>query len=534
MFSEDHYFNTMSEEDLWKRYCGFLDLSLEEFMSVQRELLTDEIGLVGNSILGKKIMGNQRPRTVEEFRRLVPLTTYNDYEPYLNARQEDALGAKPHFWCHTAGRSGQFKWIPQSSEVVDKAVRSYLGSFILAASNRRGEVNIAPGDRLLTLLPPPPYTTGSVMQSIAQRISLRIIPPLDMSGMDFQERIKTGFQMALEEDIDIIGSVVGILVRMGREFSGQTRKTRMSPYMARPKVIWRYTRAWLRSKRAKRPMLPKDLWQPKAILAGGLDTSIYKDDIAYYWGKPPYEVYAGTEALIYALQAWNRRGLTFLPDTAFWEFIPQSDKLDITENSADKFPRTVLFNELEKDKLYEVVLTQLYGMPLLRYRMNDIIKVVSLEDRETGIKLPQVVFQRKAGEVINLGNMVHLDEKSLWQAVANCGVNYTEWCAFKDFNRSQALLHIYIELKEEMNAKELEKHLDEQLKLIDADYKDVEIYLKYWPLKVSLLSPGTFRNFAEERKKNGAEMTRLKPAHVNAPENELQQLQQISEALKVK
>jgi hypothetical protein len=533
VLSEDLYFANMTEGDLWKRYCGFLDLSLEEFMAVQRELLTDEIELVGKSPLGQKIMGAKTPRSIEEFRLQVPLTTYADYEPYLSARQEEALAAKPQFWCHTAGRSGQFKWIPHSSEVVDKAVRSYLGSFILAASSHKGEVNIAPGDRLLTLLPPPPYTTGTVMQSIAQRISLRIIPPLDTSNMDFQERIKKGFQMALEDDVDIIGSVVGVLVRMGKEFSGQSHNTKISPRMMRPKVIARYIRAWSRAKRAKRAILPKDLWQTKAIIAGGLDTAIYKDDIAYYWGKPPYEIYAGTEALVYALQAWNRRGMTFLPDTAFWEFLPQSNGHDQPGNGQNG-PQTVLFNELEKDKLYEVVLTQLYGMPLLRYRMNDIIKVIALEDPETGVKLPQVVFQRKAGEVINLGNMVHLDEKSLWQAIAKCDVNYTEWCAFKDFDRSRALLHLYIELKDEIDTGELERRLDAQLRLVDSDYKDVEIYLKYWPLKITILAPGTFRAFAEERKKNGADLVHLKPAHVNAPEAELIQLRQVSEAAKVK
>jgi phenylacetate-coenzyme A ligase PaaK-like adenylate-forming protein len=181
-----------------------------------------------------------------------------------------------------------------------------------------------------------------------------------------------------------------------------------------------------------------------------------------------------------------------------------------------------------------VVLTQLYGMPLLRYRMNDIIKVIALEDPETGVKLPQVVFQRKAGEVINLGNMVHLDEKSLWQAIAKCDVNYTEWCAFKDFDRSRALLHLYIELKDEIDTGELERRLDAQLRLVDSDYKDVEIYLKYWPLKITILAPGTFRAFAEERKKNGADLVHLKPAHVNAPEAELIQLRQVSEAAKVK
>ncbi|GAI97446.1 unnamed protein product, partial [marine sediment metagenome] len=59
MLSEDRYFKTLSEDDLWKRYCGFFDLSIDAFMDIQKELLMDQIEMVSDSALGKKIMGNQ-------------------------------------------------------------------------------------------------------------------------------------------------------------------------------------------------------------------------------------------------------------------------------------------------------------------------------------------------------------------------------------------------------------------------------------------------------------------------------------------
>ena len=79
MPTEDKYFETLSEKELWQRYCGFLDLSLTEFMDIQSRLLMNQIGLVANSPLGKKIMKNQKPTLVEEFRKLIPLTSYDDY-----------------------------------------------------------------------------------------------------------------------------------------------------------------------------------------------------------------------------------------------------------------------------------------------------------------------------------------------------------------------------------------------------------------------------------------------------------------------
>ena len=121
MLSEDRCFRTLNERELWQRYCGHLDLSPGEFMEIQKDLLIHQINTVADSLLGKKIMGGKKPRSVEEFRRLVPLTTYEDYEPYLSERQEHALAVKPLFWCHSAGRGGEFKWLPYTSQAAEVA-----------------------------------------------------------------------------------------------------------------------------------------------------------------------------------------------------------------------------------------------------------------------------------------------------------------------------------------------------------------------------------------------------------------------------
>jgi len=65
-------------EELWQRCCSFIDLSLEDYMSIQRRLLLEQIELLKRCKLGKSIMRGAYPGTVEEFRRQVPLTTYAD------------------------------------------------------------------------------------------------------------------------------------------------------------------------------------------------------------------------------------------------------------------------------------------------------------------------------------------------------------------------------------------------------------------------------------------------------------------------
>jgi hypothetical protein len=531
MLSEDKYFRDLTEAELWQRYCGFLDLSIDEFMDIQKELLMDEIARVADSILGKKIMGNRKPRSVEEFRQTVPLTTYEDYEPYLSKQQEDALAEKPYLWCHSAGRGGRFKWFPHSSEAFEKTVRSYLGCMILSATSNRGQVNIAPGFRLFVIVAPPPYTSGNIMLAIAQSISMRDMPPFEDMTMSFEERVRKGFHMALKDGVDILGAMSSILVSMGEAFSEQTSIMKFSTSMLHPKIIRRLLQAWLRSKNEKRTILPKDLWNPKGILAYGLDTSIYKDAVTHYWGITPHESYAGTEGLVYAMQAWNRKGMTFVPDTVFLELIPYEQRKPEHREDEGYLPSTVLLSEVEEGKLYEIVITQFYGMPLLRYRLNDIIKVIAVRDEQAGINLPQIVFQHRVGETINLAGLAELDEKVIWQAIANTGIKYTDWLACKEYDQNQSFLRLYLELKEEREPAEIATMIDQQLKMIDTDYKDVDDYLKLQPVRVTLLSSGTFQRYVDEKRKEGADLAHLKPNHVNAPEAVIQRLLQFSEIL---
>jgi len=275
-------------------------------------------------------------------------------------------------------------------------------------------------------------------------------------------------------------------------------------------------------------ILPKDLWAPKGIVASGLDTGIYKQDIAYYWGSEPFDFYASTEALYIAMQAWNKKAMTFIPDVAFLEFIPYEEHLKLSDNKGYK-PYTVLLNELAEGELYELIITQFHGMPLLRYRINDLIKVTSLEDGETGVNLPQIVIQRRVGETIHLAGLADLDEKTIWRAIANTGIKYTDWSACKDYDQNQSFLHLYLELREEREPAEVASMIDEQLKIVDTDYNDINEYLQLQPVRVTLLSPGTFQRYMDERVREGADLAHLKPNHVNPPAAVIDGLVQLSE-----
>jgi len=529
MLTEDKYFQTLSETELWDRYCGFLNLSMPEFMGIQRELLRDEIDRVSESELGRKIMGGRKPAGVDEFRRMVPLTTYDDYEPYLSEQRDDVLAVKPELWGHSAGRRGRFKWVPYSSEFLQQVNRCCIGAIMLAAAaGKRGRIKLWPGSRFLMIIPPPPYGSGSLFESLAKHFSFKPMPPRESAGtLGFQERVQKGFQMALRDRVDVMGGIGSVIVKIGEQMTGQAKNRKLSAAMLHPKVVYRVLRAGLRSRREKRPVLPRDLWSPKALMAGGMDTSLYKKDIEYYWGQEPYEFYICAEAFFLAVESWRKKGMIFVPDSAFLEFIPYESKGE-QGTDGDRHPETVLVDQLEAGKLYEVVVTQFYGGPLLRYRTRDIIRVIALGDDEAGIGLPHITVQRRIGETINLAGLAELDEKTIWQAIENGGVRYTDWTAAKEFDGNQSFVHLYIEPRDQCQAAELAEVVDGQLKSIDVDYRDIDDYLSLQPVRVTPLSPGTFQRYAEEKQKEGADLAHMKPAHMNPAESALNHLLELS------
>lgn len=511
-------FQTRDTEKIWQRFCGFLDLTVDEFMDIQRRLLEEQLELVGDSPLWKKILNGKKPKTLEEFREIVPLTAYwTHYAEYIGEEDKDQfLTSKPLLWAHTSGRGGQFKWIPWTKTALERYADAMMAGMILSCAARKGEVKIQDGCRTLAIMAPLPYLSGISTRVQASRFDARIIPPIDVSEkLEFQERIKLGFKIALNDGIDVIGGVSTVLVKAGESMEERSGGVPFSLYLLRPSVLLRMLRAYVKSKRGKRSVLPKDLWTVKGILCGGTDTSIYREKLKYYWGREAHEVYALTECSVVSVQSWTRQYMTFYPYCTFMEFIPEEDWLKSRQDN--KFqPRTVLLNEMEVGKIYEVVLSNFYGMPLMRYRPGDLIKVTALADKETGIKLPQAIFYSRADFLIDLYSIVRLDERTIWQAIDDTHVKYEDWSARKEYIGSKPILQIYIELKENSDAKTMEKLIHEQLIKGCPFYKEAIEEMQTNPVQVTLLQPGSFQRYYDKKRAEGADLAQLKPPHMNA------------------
>ncbi len=94
-------------DEIWQKYCSFLDLSISQYMTIQKSLLMEQVELFANCELGLKIMRGQHPRTVDEFRSIVPLTNYEDYADYLLAKNNNVLPSNAVVWIETTWEGGK-------------------------------------------------------------------------------------------------------------------------------------------------------------------------------------------------------------------------------------------------------------------------------------------------------------------------------------------------------------------------------------------------------------------------------------------
>ncbi len=510
----------MSEYDrVWTKYCGFLDLDLEAFMSVQESLLLQQLERAIRSSLGRKLIGDRIPFSVEEYRRQVRLTEYKDYLPELECGNDVVLPQKAHVWASTSGSGGVCRRVPLTLEAYNRALDNLMAVFILACSRQRGHSTLAKGDRVLYNVAPPPYLSGILAEGASRIFGLRSVMPPDMhDGIDFREKISRGFEMSLRTGVDIIIAMTSVLVKTGNEFKQMSKKGNLSRHVVHPTELLRVSRALLRSRLENRRMLPKDLWPVKALIGWGIDTSIYRDLVHQYWGAYPYEFHACTEAGIMAVQSWTRRGMTFIPHSNFYEFIPESERL---KNRKDIYyePHTLLLNEVRPGERYELVITSFYGMPFIRYRLGHLVRITALEDAEAGINLPQMVFEGRADDLIDIAGFTRVSEKTVTQALVGANIDCEGWTIRKETKEGKSALHLYIELNNGSEGTDLAPLLHSELMKADPGYHDLAAMMEIRPLQITVLRPGSFRNYYREMERNSPQLALRQPPKMNATDD---------------
>lgn len=521
MLSENRFFQEGDKRKIWQRYCGFLDLSRAEFLGIQERLLMEQLDLVADSPMGKAIAGNRKPGSVEEFRRTVPLTTYKDYAPYIGDCQEDSLARKPHYWVHTSYTRGGFKRVPWNREFVMVQLRNVLATLILASANRKGDVQLAPGCRIMAILPEKPFVSAQLAFGLLEEFSARSVLPLEYCDkLPFQQKINAVLERALATDIDYIISMTSSFRPMELGFSRILEGRSVISFLPRlhPRVLLRLLKNHPRRlfSRDGTPIRPRDLWSVKGIVAWGADSDTLQELARSRWGKMAFQFYGSSEGGLMAMQDWRKDRMFFVPDSAFLEFIP-AEQVDHRNGQA----RTLLLNELEPGKLYEPVITSFYGMPFLRYRQGDLIRIVPPEEGESGDRLPGLVFSRRADDIIDLFGIARLDGKAVQEALGLVGVTHNRWGMRKEYEEDRPVLRLYLELNGEGHAADLARRFHRKLKTVDSHYREATYAMAYNPVRLAALPYGAFANYFQATKENGHRASQEDLPYMNLPDDVL-------------
>jgi hypothetical protein len=510
-------------DETWKMCCGYVKMDLEQFMNIQKRLLRGQIEALNKSKIGRKIMGEAWPSDVNDFRREVPLTTYASYCPELAEKQENTLPGKPVQWVHTSGKTGEYtcKWVPMSQGFIDQLGRIIYGIGLMSACEKWGDPSpVVKRPNMIYTVAPRPYMSGALASILQEQTPSHYYPSLAQAeNLPFEERISMAFKEALAGGIDYFFGLSLVLSEVGNKFNKSAGSIDIFPLLSQPRALMHLTRGMIRSRMANRNMLPKDLWKVKGIITSGLDSSIYREKIREYWGRYPLDIYSNTEAGIIATQCWDYSSMTFIPHLNFLEFIPEKEHLQWRSDNSYR-PTTVLLDEVKAGECYEIVITNFHGGALVRYRIGDMVRITSLMNNNLGIKTPQMVFERRADDLLDFAS-IRLNEKTIWQALENTGIPYQDWIAFK--KPGEMVLNVLLEPKDEtrMDPEGLEIKIYQEI--MKEEYRGFDVSqvrtdadnMAKLKIKVRLLAPGTFARYTAIRRAEGADVAHLKPPHIN-------------------
>ena len=508
----------LQPDAIWQEYCGFLDLSIEEYMQIQNRLMLEQISLWSNSGLGRLLLDGRYPETIDEFRRQMQLTTYGDYADVLLQKQDNMLPEKPVIWIQTTWEGGKnpIKVAPYTKSMLDTYKNNVLACMILSTSAEKGRFNVKATDTFLYGLAPLPYATGLYPLALSEEIGIEFLPPVkEAVKMSFSERNKKGFKLGLSKGIDFffgLGSVAYFVsLSLSSMGSGKSKKDKGESgkklFKYSPSMLFRIMRAKYICEKEKRELKPKDLFKLKGFMVAGTDNDCYKDDLEDLWGVRPMELFAGTEPSCIGTETWTRDGLYFFPDACFYEFIPEDEMIKSLDDP-DYQPKTYLMNEVIPGEKYELVISVLKGGAFVRYRVGDVYRCVGLDSGADKTRIPRFKYVDRIPTIIDIAGFTRISENCIRDVVELSNLAIQNWCAIKEYNKqNRPLLHMYVEMKRDSLANSaitkdiLREHLSVYFKYVDNDYKDLKRILGMDPLEITILKCGTFEEYERQKGK---------------------------------
>lgn len=407
---------------------------------------------------------------VDAYREKVPLTTYEDYEDAITRMTEhgekNILTAYPVvYYASTSGTSGAPKKIPVSDKGLEVFRNYSSGIFLSVVSEfyKNTMLKNVPDGYWLAVMnfaqtPLPDGTMfGSISAACLNEEGLKAMPyfsstPLEVfqcTGSANFKYLHARYGIAQRNVTQMAGPYIPAFLDLMNYIKDEwkmlvndIREGTINPEILMPDDLRATLEAQLEPNPKRADELEREfekgfddtimrrIW-PKlsgisTIWAGNF--SSYARKLQEFSGRsiPYYTMsYVSSEGIFGTARHPHDQCYVMLPASCFFEFIPVIVGQD---DDDDPNPKTVLFDEVQEGKDYELVITNQSGF--YRYRMGDVIRVIGFYNES-----PMVTFKYRKKNIVSIAGE-KFTEDHLLSAVRSferkTGINVIDFCMYPD------------------------------------------------------------------------------------------------------
>ncbi len=492
-----------NNREMWKTYCHFLDMDIEEYMQTQNSLLEEQINKWKKSKLCESILKDKIDFGIDDFRKIVPITDYCDYANILLKKKEEYLIDPVEIWIQTTWEGGTkpIKLAPYTSKMLEVFMDNIVCALLMTTSNKKYDVKIKDHEKILYGLAPLPFLTGIFPYLVERSSNISFLPPVEEAQtLSFKERNKLGFKLAMKDDVELFFGLGSVCYAVSSSFDKslskkrkKTEKNDMKLYM-----LLRMIKAKIIKKFFNRNILPKDLFRLKGFIVAGTDNEYYKDDLEKMWGIRPLEIFAGTEVSFIGTETYEKDGMYFFPNVGFYEFVRLEDSIRSHFEEVFK-PKTYLMDEVEEGEMYELIISNFHGGAFMRYRVGDVYKCLGKHSTSKNeINIPRFKYVDRLPWIIDIAGFTRFNEQEITCVLKDCNIEYKEYVAIKDFNEdNKPFLHLFLEgVKDTYN---IEEKIYNSFIKMDDDFIGLEKILGFNPLNVTVLMDERLSKYIESQ-----------------------------------
>ena len=495
-------------------------------------------------------------KSIDDYRKNVPLTTYEDYEPYIDRMTEQGeqnlLTSYPVvYYASTSGTSGSPKKIPITDRGL-KAFQEYTSTVCFAIADeyyKNVHRKPAKGAAMLIIQGlaqeplPDGRNFGCISAACMDETKMKFLPytsTTPVSGMQCDggadlKYLHARYALA-EKDIThvfcpYIPGVVDVFtyivayheqlaedIRTGTIGSGiqlpeELRSSLLEDLKPDPKRADEIEAVFsIGSTTPLMLQLWPNLQAITSIWAGNYNA--YAQKLQWFVGRciPLLtNSYVASEGLFATSRRPYDQGYVMVPDSCFFEFIPMDGK---AAEGDDENPETVLLSELEPGREYELVITNQAGF--YRYRMGDVIRVFGFYNES-----PIIGFAYRKKHMVSLAGE-KFNEDHLLSAVKEfqrrTGIDIIDYCMYPDTDSTPGRYVILLEPEKLVHPEqweECQKVLGEELARASTSYAHYVSAGSLAEPELVLLQPETFHLYREMRiLKSGISENQIKTIRV--------------------